>query len=91
MGAVQVRVAISLDPQLLLRRKEKKRARDWTCATVQKFLHEIVSPCDPSSYPMQGAGNAQGKWCEAFVVLPLVQAQAVIRASDKCKGITCRP
>ena len=29
--------------------------------------------------------------CKASVVLPLVQAQAVIRASGKHKGITCRP
>ena len=90
-GAVQVRIAISLDPQLLLGHGEKKRARGWTRATVQKFLQEFVSPYDPSSYPMQEAGGAQGKRCEAFAVLPLVQAQAVVRANGKCKGITCRP
>ena len=65
---------------------EKRRARGWTRPTVQNFLREFVAPCDPSSYPMQEAGDAQGKRCEASVVLPLVHAQAVIRD----KGITCR-
>ena len=90
-GGAQVRVAITLDPQVLLGQGEKRRARGWTRATVQNFLREFVAPCDPSSYPMQEAGDAQGKRCEASVVLPLVQAQAVIRASGKHKGITCRP
>ena len=90
-GAVQVRVDISLDPQLLLGHGEKKRARGSTRATVQKFLQELLSPYDPSSYTMQEAGDAQGKRCEASVVPPLVQAQAVVRASGKYKGITCRP
>ena len=90
-GAAQVRVAITLDPQLLLGQGEKRRARGWTRATVQNFLREFVAPCDPSSYRMHEAGDAQGKRCEASVVLPLVQAQAVIRASGKHKGITCRP
>ena len=90
-GGAQVRVAITLDPQVLLGQGEKRRARGWTRATVQNFLREFVAPCDPSSYPMQEAGGAQGKRCEASVVLPLVQAQAVIRASGKHKGITCRP
>ena len=32
---------------------------------------------------MQEAGGAQGKRCEASVVLPLLQAQAVVTASGK--------
>ena len=53
-------------------------------------MREFVAPCNPSSYPIQKAGDAQGKRCEASVVLPLMQAQIVIRASGKHKGITCR-
>ena len=63
----------------------------WTRATVQNFVREFVAPYDPSSYPIQEAGDAQGKHYEASVVLSLVQAQPVIRASGKHKGITCRP
>ena len=58
---------------------------------MQKFLQGFVSPYDPSSYPMQEAGDAQGKRCEASVVHPLVQAQAIVRACGKYKGITCGP
>ena len=67
-GAVQVKVAISLDPRLLLGDGEKKQTWGWTRTTVHKILQEFVSPCDPSSYPMQEAGMHRGSgvrhmWC----------------------------
>ena len=75
----------------MLRHGEKKGARGWTRATVHTFLRGFASPCDPSSYPMEEVGDTQAKRCEASLVLPLVQAQAFIKASGKCKRITCRP
>ena len=48
----------------------EKRARGWTCAMVHKFVQDYVFPYDPSSFPMQEAGDTQGKRCEASVVLP---------------------
>ena len=71
-GAVRVRIAIALDPQLLSGHGEKKRAWGSTLATVQIFVQEFVSLYDPSSYSIQEAWDAKGKRYEASVVLPLV-------------------
>ena len=51
----------------------------------------LCFPVRPLPLPDARGQGTPGKRCEASVVLPLVQAQAVVVASGKYKGITCRP
>ena len=78
---------ITLDPRVLLGEDSKKGARGWTGATVRDFLREFVAPADPSSFPIQEAGETQGRTCEGSVVLPLKVARAMVRASGRELGL----
>ena len=72
------RVAITLNPQILAAEDVKKGARGWTRATARYFLREFVAPADPSSFPIQEAGDARGRICKGSVVLPLEVARKVL-------------
>ena len=60
-GAAQVRVAITLDPQLLLGQGEKRRTRGSTRATVQNFSARVCCPLRPLLLPDEGGGGRAGE------------------------------
>ena len=66
--ATTARVGITLEPRVLLGEEVKRGGRGSTSATVREFLREFVTPADPSSFPIQEAGDARGRcvrgrWC----------------------------
>ena len=54
------RVGITLEPRVLLGEDVKKGARGRNCATVHDVLQKFVPPSEPSSFPLQEAGDAKG-------------------------------
>ena len=89
--AMTAMVRITLDPGVLLREDVKKVARGSTHDTVCDFLGEFVAPANPSSLPIQEAGDARGRMCKGSVVLPLNVARAAVSASQRQLGVTCGP
>ena len=89
-----MRVAISLDPYLFnCWGRGRKNGRGVGPAPLcRNFCKNLFPRATPP--PTPEAWGAHGKRRGVLVVLPLlplVQAQAVIRAGGKHKGITCRP
>ena len=72
-------------------RETKTGARVDTLHRPQVFARCAMRPLLLPNAGGGGFGGTAGRRCEASVVLPLMQAQAVVRASGKSQGITCRP
>ena len=89
--AMTARVGVTLHPRVLLGENVKKGARGWTRAEVRDFLRQFVTLADPSSFPIQVAGDARGRMCEGSVVLLLEVARAVVRASGPQLWVTRHP
>ena len=84
-----VRLAVCVNPALLVAHGESARARSWVRERVQAFLAPLVAPVDATQLPLTVA--QQGSVYEAATALPHAQAAAALRASGKVLGVTCRP
>ena len=84
-----VRLAVCVNPALLVAHGESARARSWDRGRVQAFLAPLVAPVDAAQLPLTVA--QRGSVYEAATALPHAQAVAALRASSKVLGVTCRP
>ena len=84
-----VRLAVCVDPALLVAHGESARARSWVRERVQAFLAPLVAPVDAAQLPLTVA--QRGAVYEAATALPHAQAAAALRASGKVLRVTCRP
>ena len=84
-----VRLAVCVNPALLVAHEDSARARSWVQERVQAFLAPLVAPVDAAQLPLTVA--QRGSVYEAATALPHAQAAAALRASGKVLGVTCRP
>ena len=84
-----VRLAVCVNPALLIAHGESARARSWVRERVQAFLAPLVALVDAAQLPLTVA--QRGSVYEAATALPHAQAAAALRASGKVLGVTCRP